>query len=56
MDPMYENRTIESEIEIEEFYISRVNWLVGQGRDDLIDTVADEYERHVANREVHRAA
>ena len=27
-------------------YISQINWLVSQGRDDLIDVIADEYELH----------
>ena len=30
---------------IENFYVSRISWLVGQGREDLIDAVADEFER-----------
>ena len=33
-----------------EFYITRVNWLVSQGRDDLIDAIADEYELRLEQR------
>ena len=29
---------------IAEFYITRVNWLVTQGREDLIGAIAGEYE------------
>jgi hypothetical protein len=32
---------------LEEFYVTRVNWLVSQGREDLIDPIADEFERHL---------
>jgi hypothetical protein len=32
--------------DVEEFYVSRVNWLVNLGREDLIDPIADEFERH----------
>ena len=35
-------------ITVEEFYVSRVNWLVSQGREDLIDPIADEFERHLS--------
>ncbi len=28
---------------LDEFYIKRINWLVGQGRDDLIAAIADDY-------------
>jgi hypothetical protein len=26
-------------------YVTKINWLVATGRDDLIDEIADEYER-----------
>ena len=29
----------------DDFYICRINWLVAQGRPDLIDEIADDYER-----------
>jgi hypothetical protein len=28
-------------------YVSQINWLVSQGREDLIDPIADEYEAHL---------
>lgn len=28
-----------------DWYVSKVNWLVSHGRDDLIDEIADEFER-----------
>jgi hypothetical protein len=30
---------------IDEFYVSRINWLVTIGRTDLIDEIADDCER-----------
>jgi len=30
---------------VQEFYIAQANWLIHHGREDLIDFVADEYER-----------
>lgn len=30
---------------VDEFYIRRINWLVTVGRPDLIDEIADDYER-----------
>jgi hypothetical protein len=33
---------------LNDYYVAQVNWLVRCGRDDLIDVVADEYERDVA--------
>jgi len=30
---------------LNDYYVAHTNWLVHRGRDDLIDTVADEYER-----------
>ncbi len=30
-------------------YVSKVNWLVARGRDDLIDEIADECERRIAS-------
>ena len=29
-------------------YVSQLNWVISQGRDDLIDVIADEYERRLA--------
>ncbi len=34
--------------ELSDFYVAQVNWLVKRGRDDLIDCVADEYERDLS--------
>jgi hypothetical protein len=31
--------------DIDEFYVSRINWLITVGRDDLIDEIADDCER-----------
>jgi hypothetical protein len=33
---------------LNDYYVAQVNWLVRRGRDDLIDVLADEYERDVA--------
>ena len=33
---------------LNDYYVSQMNWLVRRGRDDLIDVLADEYEREVA--------
>jgi hypothetical protein len=33
---------------LNDYYVAQVNWLVRRGRDDLIDVLADEYEREVA--------
>jgi hypothetical protein len=33
---------------VEEFYIHRINWLITLGRFDLIDEIADDYERRRA--------
>ena len=33
---------------LNDYYVTQVNWLVRRGRDDLIDVLADEYERDVA--------
>jgi hypothetical protein len=33
---------------LNDYYVAQVNWLVRAGRDDLIDVIADEYERDVA--------
>ena len=33
---------------LSDYYVAQVNWLVRRGRDDLIDVLADEYERDVA--------
>jgi hypothetical protein len=30
---------------IANFYVSRANWLVGRGREDVLDAIADEFER-----------
>jgi hypothetical protein len=30
---------------LNDYYVAHTNWLVHRGRDDLIDAVADEYER-----------
>lgn len=30
---------------LNDHYVAQVNWLVCRGRDDLIDVIADEYER-----------
>jgi hypothetical protein len=26
-------------------YVTKINWLISRGREDLIDEIADEYER-----------
>lgn len=31
-------------------YVDKINWLVTTGRDDLIDEVADQYERPESGR------
>lgn len=33
---------------LNDYYVAQANWLVYQGRDDLIDVIADEYERDLA--------
>jgi hypothetical protein len=33
---------------VDEFYIYRINWLITIGRSDLIDEIADDYERRRA--------
>ena len=33
---------------LNDHYVAQVNFLVHRGRDDLIDVIADEYERDVA--------
>jgi len=33
---------------LNDHYVAQVNFLVHLGRDDLIDVIADEYERDVA--------
>ena len=33
---------------LNDYYVSQVNWLIHRGRDDLIDAVADEYERDLS--------
>lgn len=33
---------------LNDHYVAQVNWLVRRGRDDLIDVLADEYERDLA--------
>jgi len=38
-----------------EFYITRVNWLISQGREDLIDAIADEYELRLDKRRASTA-
>jgi hypothetical protein len=30
---------------LNDYYVSHANWLVRRGREDLIDVIADEYER-----------
>ena len=30
---------------LSDFYVAQTNWLIRRGRDDLIDAIADEYER-----------
>jgi hypothetical protein len=30
---------------LSDFYVAQANWLIRRGRDDLIDSIADEYER-----------
>ena len=32
---------------LNDFYVSQTNWLIRRGRDDLLDAIADEYERDV---------
>ena len=32
---------------LNDYYVAHTNWLVHRGRHDLIDTIADEYERDV---------
>lgn len=27
------------------YYVAKINWLVSTGRDDLIDEIADQFER-----------
>lgn len=39
----------------EHVYISKINWLVSVGREDLIDEVADEFERRIAPARVEQA-
>ena len=34
---------------LNDYYVAHTNWLVHRGRDDLIDTVADEYERDLSD-------
>jgi hypothetical protein len=38
---------------LNDHYVAQVNWLVRRGRDDLIDTIGDEYERDVAAARAH---
>jgi hypothetical protein len=33
---------------VEEFYVHRINWLITLGRYDLVDEIADDYERRRA--------
>ena len=42
--PAQQAQPISTDFSNEQFYVSRINWLVGEGRDDLIDAIADEYE------------
>ncbi len=49
-DPMSANQ--HADPAVHEFYVSQVNWLVSRGREDLIDCVADEFERHLTEREL----
>jgi hypothetical protein len=33
---------------LNDYYVSHANWLVRRGRQDLIDVIADEYERDLS--------
>ncbi len=33
---------------LNDHYVAQTNWLVRRGRDDLIDMIADEYERDLS--------
>lgn len=38
-------------------YVEKINWLIHTGRDDLIDEIADQYERPVSrNASANRPA
>jgi hypothetical protein len=32
-------------LNLDDFYVRRINWLVTMGRSDLIDEIADDHER-----------
>jgi len=39
---------------LDDYYVAHTNWLVHRGRDDLIDAVADEYERDLRTLRARR--